>query len=91
LRQVKNTVEEINPKAEVILFGSRARGDAKENSDWDFLILTEEKVGFLQEDIYRKGLFELELELGEVLTLLFFSKNEWNGRQRITPLYYNVS
>ena len=91
LKAVKNAVEEINPKAEVILFGSRARGEAKEDSDWDFLILTENKVNFWEEDIYRKSLFELEIELGEVLTLIFFSKKEWNGRQRVTPLYYNVN
>ena len=27
----------------IILFGSRARGDYRENSDWDILIVTEEK------------------------------------------------
>jgi predicted nucleotidyltransferase len=28
----------------IILFGSRARGDFKENSDWDLLIIVEKKT-----------------------------------------------
>ncbi len=36
---VKQEVIKIDPKAEVFLFGSRARGDFRKDSDWDFLIL----------------------------------------------------
>ena len=36
---VKKAINEIAPGSEVILFGSRARGDYKKDSDWDFLIL----------------------------------------------------
>lgn len=42
--QVKESVRRIDPKAKVILFGSKARGDSKKDSDWDFLILTSQKV-----------------------------------------------
>lgn len=36
---VKQEVIHIDPKAEVILFGSRAREDFRPDSDWDFLVL----------------------------------------------------
>ncbi|WP_461150872.1 nucleotidyltransferase domain-containing protein [Spirosoma pulveris] len=36
LQAVKKQVCEIDPQAEVWLFGSRARGDARPDSDWDF-------------------------------------------------------
>lgn len=39
LEQVKQSVHEIEPDADIILYGSRARGDAHAESDWDFLIL----------------------------------------------------
>ncbi|MBS1250425.1 MAG: hypothetical protein MAG431_02019 [Chloroflexi bacterium] len=39
LKQVKMTVRDLSPAAEIILYGSRARGTAKADSDWDFLIL----------------------------------------------------
>ena len=35
---VKEKILEIDKNAEVILFGSRARGDFHEESDWDFLV-----------------------------------------------------
>jgi len=36
---VKKEVNKIFLNNEVILFGSRARGDFRKDSDWDFLIL----------------------------------------------------
>ena len=30
----------------IILFGSRAKGEAKEDSDWDFLIIVSKKLNF---------------------------------------------
>jgi len=44
LEKVKEIVQATDPEAEVILFGSRARGDAMEDSDWDILILTPKAV-----------------------------------------------
>ena len=29
----------------IILFGSRARGDCREDSDWDILVVTKERLG----------------------------------------------
>lgn len=42
LEQVKQAVHEIEPGAEIILYGSRARSDAQAESDWDFLILLDD-------------------------------------------------
>ena len=38
--RIKANVLEVNPEAEVWLYGSRARGTAREDSDWDILVLT---------------------------------------------------
>lgn len=40
LYKVKESIKVLDPRARIILFGSRARGDFKTNSDWDFLIIT---------------------------------------------------
>ena len=37
---IKETVTSVLPGAEVILFGSRARGTAMEHSDYDLLVIT---------------------------------------------------
>ncbi len=34
--------------------------------------------------------YELELETGEIFTPLIYSKNDWNHKHRITPLYENI-
>ena len=41
IEQIKQTVLELEPEAEIILYGSRSRGDATSESDWDFLILVD--------------------------------------------------
>ena len=44
LKQVKNAVQEIEVEAKILLYGSRARGDSIDQSDWNFLILLDGKV-----------------------------------------------
>lgn len=39
LQRIKEQVQRVNPTARVILFGSYARGDNREDSDIDLLIL----------------------------------------------------
>ena len=38
---IKRNISEIDPKAQIILYGSRARGNEHKDSDWDLLILTD--------------------------------------------------
>lgn len=88
---IKSKVFNKNPKAEVILFGSHARGEAHKESDWDILILLNNlKVDRKLEMEYRNEIFELELELGEAISTFVYSKNTWNTKHRITPLYKNI-
>ena len=61
LQAVKQSVQEIDPQAEVWLFGSRARGDARPDSDWDFLVLTEKPVDRVYKRTMRDHLRELRL------------------------------
>jgi predicted nucleotidyltransferase len=60
--KVKQTVKEFDPNAEVILFGSRARGDYKKDSDWDFLILTDRNVNEPLKTVFRGNLIENRIE-----------------------------
>ena len=39
-----NVIKNIDPSAEVILYSSRARGDAEQESDYDLLILTDDEA-----------------------------------------------
>lgn len=89
-RQVKETVKAFDPNAEVILFGSRARGDYKKDSDWDFLILTDKEVDTHYKDLLRDNLFMTELDLTQVISSIIKNKKEWL-KLRFTPLFENVA
>jgi predicted nucleotidyltransferase len=91
LYDLKAEILKIEPTAQLILYGSRARGDAKPDSDWDLLLLTEKnKVSFELEDALRMPVTLKELELAEVLSLQIFNKSEWHTKFRITPYYENI-
>lgn len=86
LQLVKKAVLEVDEKAEIILYGSRARGDFRIDSDWDFLVLTEKDENFkIKKEIWEK-LFFTELETEEVFGTIVHNKIEWQ-KYEITPLY----
>jgi predicted nucleotidyltransferase len=89
-RKIKLNIKAIDPKAQVIIFGSRARGDAKEESDWDILILTDYPVSTELERSFRNNLFDLEIETGEVFSTFVYQKMVWNSKHKVTPLYRNI-
>lgn len=91
LRRIKQIVVENDPSAKVYLYGSRARGTMRPDSDWDLLILLNRDK--ITSDIERKvtyPLYDLEFEIGEVISPLVYSEKDWNTRQRVTPFYSNV-
>ncbi|MEI8202869.1 MAG: nucleotidyltransferase domain-containing protein [Bacteroidota bacterium] len=89
--KIKETVKNVNASATVIMYGSHARGDSKETSDWDILILTSEPVNFKIEEKYSYPLYELEWETGNVISVLVKSKAEWESpKYKVTSLYQNI-
>lgn len=91
VRKIKEKIHEVNPDAEIYLYGSRARGDIHEESDWDILILlNQEKVNRLDEMPFRNCVFDLELEYEEAISIFALSKKEWLEKHSITSFYKNV-
>ncbi len=87
LKRVKATIKAISPNAEIILYGSRARGTARADSDWDFLILLPDTVNKALEMRIKDALYDIELETGMVLSSIVRSKKEWfSSRYRVVPL-----
>jgi predicted nucleotidyltransferase len=79
------------PSAEVILFGSEARGEARPDSDIDLLILIDgDKLTLTQEDAITTPLYELELRTGVTISPIVMLKKQWENRPMITPFYLNV-
>jgi predicted nucleotidyltransferase len=88
---IRQKVNEIDNTAEVILYGSRARGDEHPDSDWDILILVSTRSDLDYEKVFRHSLYDIELELGEAISTSVYNKNEWKSKYWMTPLYQNVS
>ncbi len=91
LSMIKKQVKEIDPSADIILYGSRARGDEQPDSDWDILILVNTKADIETEKVFRHKLFDVELELGEALSTFVYNKQEWKSKYWMTPFYKNIS
>jgi uncharacterized protein len=90
-QMIKSRIKQKNPFADIILFGSHARGQSHKDSDWDILILLNQpNVSRLIEKEYRDELFDIELEIGEPISTFVFSKNDWEKTHEITPLYQNI-
>jgi uncharacterized protein len=89
LQAVKRSVCEIDPQAEVWLFGSRARGDARPDSDWDFLVLTEKPVDRAFKYVVWDQLNELELSAERVISTRVWNRLHWKDMV-VTDLYQNV-
>lgn len=91
LNKIKRIVLDKDPSAKVYLYGSRARGTMEPGSDWDLLILlNKDKITVDIERNVTYPLYDLEFEIGEVISPMVYSEKEWNSKHRITPFYSNV-
>jgi predicted nucleotidyltransferase len=89
LKLIKRAVLEIIPDASIILFGSRARKDFDKYSDWDILVLTNEKTGFGLNRKLRSKLFQLEFEKNISIGSLIQNRNEWE-KKKAYPIHMEV-
>jgi predicted nucleotidyltransferase len=89
LNQIKNVVLSYDDKAQVILYGSRARGDFKKDSDWDILILSKNGDDYKFQRKLRDNIYDLELEHDQLISTIIMEPGKWQDIL-ITPLYKNV-
>jgi predicted nucleotidyltransferase len=90
LAQIKSTVKEQAPDAKVILYGSRARGDARPDSDWDILVLLDrEKIKSEEHDRIAYPLYDLGWDLDADISVHLYTTEDWNKRN-FTIFYKNI-
>ncbi|MCK4653574.1 MAG: nucleotidyltransferase domain-containing protein [Candidatus Cloacimonetes bacterium] len=90
-QRIKRAIYEFDKNATVILYGSRVRGDFSRDSDWDFLILLSRHIESKDKSNLRHKLYDIELETGEIVSAIFYEKEEWSSeRNQFSPFYKNV-
>jgi DNA polymerase sigma len=75
----------------LILFGSRARGDADEDSDMDVLVIVEDDWDWGTREYVSKCAWEAGFGRGILVTSVLFSRNQWeNSPERSSLFVQNV-
>ena len=88
--EIQTLKRQLLPNERVILFGSQARGDAREDSDWDLLVVINSDSTNLDDEIrYSYPFAKLGWIYDIDLNVLLYSKNDWEKRN-FTPFYKNV-
>lgn len=87
---IRDTIRASEPTAQIILYGSRARGDAREDSDWDVLVIVNRANTTLDDykqlcySVYFKG-----LDYGVEINPTLYTRKEWEQAPP-TMFKYNV-
>jgi uncharacterized protein len=91
LERIRDAVHEVEPSARIILYGSRARGEAEPDSDWDLLVLVDGPCDFRRAEAVQDRLFDLALETDTVLCAIVESEQDWDSSLfRAMPFHANV-
>ena len=91
LYAIKEVIAQVMPTgARMVLFGSQARNDASEDSDWDILILLDkEKLEEADHDKYVYPLFELGWKIDVEIHPIMYTLEDWLERN-FSLFYKNV-
>jgi predicted nucleotidyltransferase len=90
LAKIRSIVKEQAPNATVLLYGSRTRGDARPDSDWDILILLDaDKISSAEYDRIAYPLFDLGMEYDTYISPKIYTKSSWEKRN-FTIFYKNI-
>ena len=75
---IRSAVRRNDRDARILLYGSRARGNAREDSDWDVVVILNHDVnadtrGNLSCDIWEEG-----QNVGEEINAFVYTEQQWN-------------
>lgn len=92
IKAITDMAKSIVPaNSEMILFGSQARGDAHEGSDWDILILLDkERICLDDYDKYSYPFRELGWSFDQYINVVLITKKSWQN-DVASPFHENIA
>jgi predicted nucleotidyltransferase len=91
LVEIQRQVKFHYPDCTFLLFGSKARGDFRQDSDIDLLILTEQKLSWREMDDVISRVYEVNLSFGTLFTAHSAVRSEWDqGLWTCLPLKQSI-
>ena len=92
IREATRTLKEKFPVKEVILFGSKARGDDDPESDIDLLLLTTRPIHWKERHSIVEALFDIEMKYDVVISIIVNSVNDWQtGLSSLLPIHEEIT
>lgn len=91
LRELTSKLREKFPETDVVLYGSKARGDDGRFSDIDILVLLDRTINnTLEEEVFSIA-FKVELKYDVIFGIVVYSKMFWDsGLGKSMPLRINI-
>lgn len=87
LQRLKSMLEQCVKVHQIILFGSRARGDADAESDMDVLVVLDQPINRETRKAVSGCTWQVGFNAGMVVTAILFARDEWeNGPEYYSPL-----
>lgn len=89
IESVRDTVRGFVSDAEVLLYGSVARGDRRPHSDFDFLVLTDRVLSRAEEEEIEDAIYDTQLREGMLIVASFLTKEIWRNNP-FMPLHQEI-
>lgn len=80
VKMIRSTVHAQDPQAQIILYGSRARGTQRNDSDWDILILVDNpNMSVAERGALEYALWDKGMDMGQEVNATAYTKSQWES------------
>ena len=77
---------------DVILFGSKVRGESSKDSDIDLLLLTTQPIHWKERHAIVEALFEVEMRYDVVINIVVNTVRDWHeGMCTVLPIHEEIN